>query len=1082
MADTTIFAEAQNVKEISEGLQEIHKLLTTPTTGGLLEGLQKVWDIAGKFKEVSSIAGKISSSWTEATSVIKAHEAAQRLTLVTTNGGLTLYQMLVGVLTGKITLMTAAQALLNAVTSAWPIFAIIAGIGLLTAGLIGLCKWMNKETDEEKKKREETEKLCAETEKLCEANKKVTDSISSGQTERKQKLTDIETEAIVAQKLTEELYKLAGKENKSTEEKAKMKAMVEKLNEILPDLNLQFDEENGLLSLNKEKVEEVIAAKRELAKQNAAMSMVEEGLKNQRTTGLEMDALLKDQKAIQSQIDSGLEGDVLKKAEEALKKVNERIQETARAYHLAVAEVDEGNKILDQSMGQTAEVTKKNTDQITMSFNSFAKDSAKDLEGMKKAVADFGLEMITNSDAYGAEFITAWNNAAKTAGDDAYQSIDAFMAHVLGSMDKKDQAEVYGRDGVQGYVEGGNEEAQGSQLDLAPTVEKGAEEAKQAAAEGGTSTTDAYVDSAQSNLDGKSLDDSNFLKNSISSESWKDVGTGNAKEMTDSTVKKLSEEETTIKDALTASSKNAIEAAQEEIKIAAVPLGKYLVEGIKKGIEDNTPTLDGAINVLVAAILIKFQDKSEIDSPSKLFAREVGSYITQGVAVGITSEEDAVRSAAAEVVDAAIDEANRRISRDEHGNMLVEGLAVEITVGEDFGKDAMDAAVKNLKLQLDTAAVTTADYYREIERLRNTHLTRGSEEWWKYTKEIMEYEQKRVEEAKKANKEAFEEELHLLERKQKLGLISEQEYYIGMKKLTRSYFTENEKEWQDYTEKLEDFVVKETQTLTDQVGKLLQGLYDEADKALQDVLSSMDSFRDSVSDFGNYLFHFSVKDQNGRIIDQSTGLVDFSLRQKELERFTELFKQIKALPNIPKKILEDIRKMKPEDAVRLMELMLRTPQQALQNWFQAERDFMDTVDTAADALYGDDLFAAEENIRKVDELKQSVLDMCNELGIKVPESFAAMGTASKDSFFDMFKEVAGEIEGLMEQLQFTVSLSQSELTVNVEPYSGTAATAASSSQTYAPTYYFAASGDSTARQIQAANANDTINRLRGVSF
>ena len=327
--------------------------------------------------------------------------------------------------------------------------------------------------------------------------------------------------------------------------------------------------------------------------------------------------------------------------------------------------------------------------------------------------------------------------------------------------------------------------------------------------------------------------------------------------------------------------------------------------------------------------------------------------ISEGVAVGITSGEGMVRSAAAEVVDAAIDEANRRISRDEHGNMLVEGLAVEITVGEDFGKDAMDAAVKNLKLQLDTAAITTADYYREIERLRNTHLTRGSEEWWKYTKEIMEYEQKRVEEAKKANKEAFEEELHLLERKQKLGLISEQEYYIGMKKLTRSYFTENEKEWQDYTEKLEDFIVKETQTLTDQVGKLLQGLYDEADKALQDVLSSMDSFRDSVSDFGNYLFHFSVKDQNGRIIDQSTGLVDFSLRQKELERFTELFKQIKALPNIPKKILEDIRKMKPEDAVRLMELMLRTPQQALQNWFQAERDFMDTIDTAADALYGE---------------------------------------------------------------------------------------------------------------------------------
>lgn len=1065
---------------------------TSIDTSGLLEFAKNVNTITGSINNAIKLAGTLGKVWETSQAALSTYNlaiTASDLILKGHNATLGASRLQVLALaaadvveaTAK-AVATTAQELFNTALRNNVIGLVVGAIGMLVGIISVLTDMWKRNNEEQQRNREEAEKLCAENEKLCESNKQLTDSITSGQTERRQKIEDIEAEAIVAQKLTEELYKLAGKENKSTEEKAKMRSMVEKLNEILPDLNLQFDEENGLLSLNKEKVMESIQAKKELAKQNAAVEMMTQGYMNQLKADAAMEGLLADKKKLEEMLTQNLDQETESKVKADLDKTIERIQATANAYTTSTAEIKAANDLYKQSMGETEEVTKKTTGQITMSFNSFAKDSAKDLEGMKKAVADFGLEMITNSDAYGAEFITAWNNAAKTAGDDAYQSIDAFMEHVLGSMDKEDVAEVAGRGTVQGYVEGGNEEAQGSQLDLAPTVEKGAEEAKQAAAEGGTSTTDAYVDSAQSNLDGKSLDDSNFLKNSISSESWKDVGTGNAKEMTDSTVKKLSEEETTIKDALTASSKNAIEAAQEEIKIAAVPLGKYLVEGIKKGIEDNTPTLDGAINVLVAAILIKFQDKSEIDSPSKLFAREVGSYITQGVAVGITSEEDAVRSAAAEVVDAAIDEANRRISRDEHGNMLVEGLAVGITVGEDFGKDAMDAAVKNLKLQLDTAAITTADYYREIERLRNTHLTRGSEEWWKYTKEIMEYEQKRVEEAKKANKEAFEEELHLLERKQKLGLISEQEYYIGMKKLTRSYFTENEKEWQDYTEKLEDFVTKETQTLTDQVGKLLQGLYDEADKALQDVLSSMDSFRDSVSDFGNYLFHFSVKDQNGRIIDQSTGLVDFSLRQKELERFTELFKQIKALPNIPKKILEDIRKMKPEDAVRLMELMLRTPQQALQNWFQAERDFMDTIDTAADALYGDDLFAAEENIRKVDELKQNVIDMCNELGIKVPESFAAMGTAAKDSFFDMFKEVADDIEGLMNQLQFTVSLNQSDLTVNVEPYSGTAATAASSSQTYAPTYYFAASGDSTARQIQAANANDTINRLRGVSF
>ena len=823
---------------------------TSIDTSGLLEFAKNVNTITGSINNAIKLVGTLGKAWETSQAALSTYNLAITASDLILKGhsatlGASRVQVLAlaaadAVETAAKTVATAAQELFNKAMRDNVIGLVIGAIGMLVGVISVLADMWKRNNEEQQRNREEAEKLCTENEKLCESNKQLTDSITSGQTERRQKVEDIEAEAVVSQKLADELYKLADKENKTTEEKAKMKAIVEKLNELMPDLNLQFDEENGLLSLNKEKVMEAIEAKRELAKQNAAVEMMTEGYKNQYKTSSAMDDLLQQKKAIEELMAQGVMGDEGTELQNKYNALIEQIDALQQAYNTSTVEIAKANGILDQSMGQTAETAKKTTGQITMSFNSFAKDSAKDLNGMKKAVADFGLEMITNSDAYGAEFVTAWNNAAKTAGDDAYQTIDAFITHVLNSMDQKDQAEVYGRDGVQGYVEGGNEEAQGSQFDYTPVVENGAEEAKQAAGEEGTGTTDAYVDSAQSNLDGKSLDDSNLLKNSKSPEPWEERGTGNAELMADSTVKKLSEEETTIKDALTDSSKNAIEAAQEEIKIAAVPLGKYLVEGIKKGIEDNTPTLDGAINVLVAAILIKFQDRSEIDSPSKLFAREVGSYITQGVAVGIASEKEAVRSAAAEVVDAAIDEANRRISRDENGNMLIEGLQVGITVGEDFGKDAMDAAVKNLKLQLDTAAITTADYYRELEKLRNNYLTRGSEEWWKYTKEVMEYEQKRVEEAKKANKEAFEEELHLLERKQKLGLISEQEYYIGMKYLRDSYFTEGEEEWQDYTEKIEDFAVKQTQTLTDQVGKLLQGLYDEADKALQDVLSSMD--------------------------------------------------------------------------------------------------------------------------------------------------------------------------------------------------------------------------------------------------
>ncbi len=1085
---------------------------TSLNASGLLEFAKNLNAVTSSINNSVKLIGTLGKAFDTLSTMQKSSELAMKaynLSLQASKINVTQLAATEGIGAAAKGLLTKVQLQLNAAIAANPVAAFITILVAATAIIATLSTVMNHETEEAKKQREEREKLCEETQKLCEANKEVTDSISSGRTERQRNLENIEAEALVAEKLTDELYKLAEKENKSAAEKAKMKSIVDKLNEILPDLNLHYDEENGLLNLNREKVEEVIAAKERLAKQNAAAEMMQNAYMGQLQAASHLNKLLQQEAELREKM-KGYKGSDWDEANKSLQELQGNIETARQAYLDSSQEYKRAQGIFASSMNETAQASAINAEQIKRNFRSFAQEAPESIAGVKDAVYQFGNVLIAQSEVYGTDFVDAWFGAVENAGDDAYQSLDIFMDYVLQSMDRDDDMKDSGAGGGKNYAGGVQEGIDGSEIDTSGLAEDATEGFKYSGGEAGKSWVKLFWEDLTSAIHETNENIGIIFRWMVSECEAKLEECG--KYITDVLIKgivdgfsSLKEKVTTewnnawntlveqIIPSITASASRFADSIVEMIRTAVTGLqeklaefGRYITEdligGIVQGFQSIPGNLTSAISGFKDKLVEKFKNFFGIHSPSRVFAKEIGKPISQGIAVGIASEKEAVRSAAAEVVDAAIDEANRRISRDENGNMLVEGLQVGITVGEDFGKDAMDAAVKNLKLQLDTAAITTADYYRELEKLRNNYLTRGSEEWWKYTKEVMEYEQKRVEEAKKANKEAFEEELHLLERKQKLGLISEQEYYIGMKYLRDSYFTEGEEEWQDYTEKIEDFAVKQTQTLTDQVGKLLQGLYDEADKALQDVLSSMDSFRDSVSDFGNYMFRFSVKNQNGRIIDQSTGLVDFGFRQKQLERFTELFKQIKELPNIPKKILEDIKKMKPEDAVGLMELMLRTPQQALQDWFEAEQDFMNTVDQAADALYGDDLVAAEENIRKVDELKQSVLDMCNELGISVPDSFAAMGTASKDNFFAMFKEVAGEIEGLMEQLQFTVSLNQSALTVNVEPYSGTAVTAASSSQTYAPTYYFAASGDSTARQIQAANANDTINRLRGVSF
>ncbi|GAA0084583.1 hypothetical protein UT300007_10220 [Clostridium sp. CTA-7] len=107
--------------------------------------IDKVIDIAKKGNEVFKISSDITKSinkmkdaWNSATLVLKAHEAASRLTLVTINGGLPILTTLIGVLTGKISLATAAHGAWNAVMnmSMGPIGLVVVAISALTAGFL----------------------------------------------------------------------------------------------------------------------------------------------------------------------------------------------------------------------------------------------------------------------------------------------------------------------------------------------------------------------------------------------------------------------------------------------------------------------------------------------------------------------------------------------------------------------------------------------------------------------------------------------------------------------------------------------------------------------------------------------------------------------------------------------------------------------------------------------------------------------------------------------------------------------------------------------------------------------------------
>jgi TP901 family phage tail tape measure protein len=226
--------------------------------------------IGGKVVTLASniikVTNGIKAAYQTAQLQLALYTAAQGVSVVTTGAeaaALTVKEIIVGLVTGKVTLAAAAQWLWNAAMAAFPIGLVVAGVALLTAGVIALIGWLNKETEEQKRLRESTEKV-------VDANKALLDSMNDTKQAYSDRLTSIEAEAGATQNLADKVFDLAEQENKSTDDKQKLKVMVDMLNQSMGEEILLYDEETGALSKTREQIEGVIAAKKEQIKAQAA--------------------------------------------------------------------------------------------------------------------------------------------------------------------------------------------------------------------------------------------------------------------------------------------------------------------------------------------------------------------------------------------------------------------------------------------------------------------------------------------------------------------------------------------------------------------------------------------------------------------------------------------------------------------------------------------------------------------------------------------------------------------------------------------------------------------------------------------
>lgn len=110
---------------------------------------------------------------------------------------------------------------------------------------------------------------------------------------------------------------------------------------------------------------------------------------------------------------------------------------------------------------------------------------------------------------------------------------------------------------------------------------------------------------------------------------------------------------------------------------------------------------------------------------------------------------DDMTRALEDLIDQAIENAKKegkigsysRITYDELGRPLVDGINIAINDQKNKTIKNFENLVKALAYKRDFMLISEGDYYKELEALRDKHLIKGSSQWWKYTAQIIEYEQ-----------------------------------------------------------------------------------------------------------------------------------------------------------------------------------------------------------------------------------------------------------------------------------------------------------------------------------------------------
>lgn len=619
---------------------------------------------------------------TQAQAVCGSVTKAQMVINMANNGVLSVSNVLYGVLTGTISLSTAAtiastaavtalKAALTALTG--PIGWVIAGIGLLVGAGVALWQWLTRESEESKRLSKVQEELAESTDNL---KKSVKDSAAA----RKDSLQDVEANRESYKKLSAEIVALSQKENKSAADKKNLQKKIQTLNDSVEGLNLAYDKNTDSLSHNAEQINARISAMEAESTWEASQKNLLDIEQQRADIGAQLAEIAK----LRTEWNNASDVSDAKRREE-LKKLNEQELELQATQAALQTEYEQTSAVQQAAAEAMAAAAENGTNRQVIAYENMSEAQKTAIDNMRSKYGELletttGMfDAIEQKSAISIEQINA-NLETNRAAIEQWSSNLAILAERGVDQGVLEQLRQMGPEGAaqtQVFVNATDEELSVLQENFRANAEAAKNAMGSVMDSAGVEIPDkvkGLVTNITSGLQAE-LANANFasLGEEVPNGAAVGIENGSAKavEATKSVGTKIqqgfkenlgihspsrvfTEFGGHITEGLANGITNGANSPVGKVKNLAVKLrepfsgisgrfseiGAMAMQGLAGGIQANAGVAIAAANSVASRVTSTIKRALDIHSPSRVMRDEVGRFIPQGIAVGIEADKD----------------------------------------------------------------------------------------------------------------------------------------------------------------------------------------------------------------------------------------------------------------------------------------------------------------------------------------------------------------------------------------------------------------------------------------------------------